>query len=323
MRDIISSMPEQMLTAIQLIPHIAIKKKNFDKVLVCGMGGSGISGEILKALYPAVHIISNKDYTIPQYVTHNTLAVVISYSGNTEETLSNYALLRKKGTGMAIISSGGQLFNKEADIKVKIPGGLPPRGALGYLFTPLPFMLWKFHLIRTNPKTGITELANFLKRKRKTIEQKAKNLAKRFIEKLPVIYANSSTYMPVARRWQCQLNENAKTLAHINIIPEMNHNEIVGLGRPEALNAAILPVFLNDPRAHKRNKARVAIMHRIIKGLFSRAIEIKPQGNNALKRIFWTIMLGDFISYYLAKATNIDPLPVKRIDYLKKELSKH
>lgn len=322
MRDIISSMPEQMLTAIQLIPRVAIKKKNFDKVLICGMGGSGISGEILKALYPTVHIISNKDYTIPQYIDHNTVAIVISYSGNTEETLSNYALLKKKGTTMAIISSGGQLFNKEADIKVKIPGGLPPRGALGYLFAPLPFMLWKFHLIRTNPTTGITNLANFLKKRRKTIEQKAKNLAKRFTEKLPVIYANSSTYMPVALRWQCQLNENAKTLAHINIIPEMNHNEIVGLGRPEVLNAAILPVFLNDPRAHKRNKARVAIMHRITKRLFSGAIEIEPQGNNAHERIFWTIMLGDFISYYLAKATNIDAMPVKRIDYLKNELSK-
>lgn len=322
MRDIISSMPERMLTAIQLIPHIAIKKKNFDKVLVCGMGGSGISGEILKALYPAIHIVSNKDYTIPQYVNPNTLAIVISYSGNTEEALSNYAFLRKKGTGMAIISSGGRLLKKKADIKVKIPGGLPPRGALGYLFTPLPFILCKFHLIRTNPKVRMTDLANFLKRERMAIEQKARSLSKRFVKKLPVIYANSSTYLPVARRWQCQLNENAKTLAHINVIPEMNHNEIVGLGRPEALSAGILPVFLNDPRAHKRNKARVAIMHRIIKGLFSRAVEIEPQGNNDLKRMFWTIMLGDFISYYLAKATNIDPLPVKRIDYLKKELSK-
>lgn len=322
MRDIITSLPEQMLTAVKLSPHTVIKKKKYNRIIVCGMGGSGISGEIIKVLYPDLGIISNKDYTIPSYIDHNTLAIVVSYSGNTEETLSNYALLRKRKAGVIIVSSGGQLLKKKADGKVKIPGGLPPRGALGYLFTPLPFILRRYRLIRNDPRSTIIGLATFLKKTRRATEQKAKILAKKFVNKIPVIYANSTTYSPVARRWQCQLNENAKTMAHINMIPEMNHNEIVGLGRPVAFNKTILPVFINDPKAHKRNKARVVILSRIIRGLFSGIIAIKPHGDNDFRRIFWTIMLGDYISYFVARATNVDPMPVKRIDYLKNELSK-
>ncbi len=322
MRDIITSMPEQMLTAIQIMPTKVTAKKKYNKIVVCGMGGSGISGEILKALYPAVEIILNKDYTIPRYIDHNTLAIIISYSGNTEETLSNYAILRKRKTGIVIISSGGRLLNKKADLKVKIPGGLPPRGALGYLFTPLPSILYKYRFIPDDPSGKIIDLADFLKHTRKRIELKAKTIAKKFVEKMPIIYANSSTYLPVAKRWQSQLNENAKIIAHLNIIPEMNHNEIVGLGRPRALNKSMLPVFLNDPEAHVRNKARLMIMKRLIKGFFPGIIEIKPHAESDLKRMFWTIMLGDYISYYLALLTGIDPMPVKRIDYLKKELSK-
>ena len=304
------------------MPNKITARKKYSKVMVCGMGGSGISGEILKALYPEVEIISNKDYTIPQYIDQNTLAIVISYSGNTEETLSNYTQLSKRRCGIAIISSGGRLIKKKAHMKVKIPGGLPPRGALGYLFTPLPFMLYKYRLIARDPVEELIGLAAFLKRERKKIDLKAKTLAKKFVNKMPIIYANSSTYFPVARRWQCQLNENAKIIAHINVLPEMNHNEIVGLGRPRVLNKSTLPVFLNDPKAHRRNKARLAIMKRLIKGFFRNSIEIKPYGNSDLKRMFWTIMTGDYISYYLAILTRVDPMPVKRIDYLKKELAK-
>jgi len=322
MRDIISSMPEQMLAAIQLLPKKKTVKKKYNKVMVCGMGGSGISGEILKALYPGVEIISNKDYAIPQYIDHHTLAIIISYSGNTEETLTNYAILRKRKTGIVIISSGGRLLKKKADLKVKIPAGLPPRGALGYLFTPLPFILYKYHFITKDPRNNIIELAGYLKKTRKKIESKAKILARKLVKKMPIIYANSSTYLPVAKRWQSQLNENAKIIAHINIIPEMNHNEIVGLGRPRALNKSIVPILLNDPKAHARNRARLLIINRLIKGLFHGIIEIRSNGKSDLKRMFSTIMTGDYISYYLAILTGIDPMPVKRIEDLKRELSK-
>ncbi len=315
-------MPDQILDAIDLIPKVYLKKRKFNRVLICGMGGSGISGEILKALYPTFQIISNKDYSIPEYIDKDTLSILISYSGNTEETLNNHRLLTKRKTGIATISSNGKLLKKRSQLKVRVPGGLPPRGALGYLFAPLPIILYKFHIIRTNPKQKLISLATFLQKKRDDIEKNAKDVSKKFLNRFPIIYSSSQTFLPVARRWQCQLNENSKILAHINIIPEMNHNEIVGLGRPEALNKKIVIIFLNDPEAHPRNKVRVKIMKEIIKNRFCDIIEIVPVGKNNFHRIFWTIMLGDFISYYCAMRAKVNPMPVKRIDYLKKRLSK-
>lgn len=315
-------MPDQILSTIKIIPDISVIKKKFNRVLICGMGGSGISGEILKAIYPTVEIIINKDYSIPEYINKETLSILISYSGNTEETLNNYRLLARHKTGMVIISSNGKLLMKKSKLKVKISGGLPPRGALGYLFTPLPIILYKFHIIHTDPEQKLIVLAKFLQKKRNDIEKKAKKLSKKFLNRLPIIYSNSQMFIPVARRWQSQLNENSKILAHINVIPEMNHNEIVGLGRSKKLNSKILLIFLNDPKAHPRNKIRVRVIKEIIKGKFSDVIEIDPEGKSNLQRLFWTIMLGDFISYYLAVRANIDPMPVKRIDYLKKKLAR-
>jgi len=323
MREIIHSLPDQIRETINLIPNVYPKKKKFNKVLICGMGGSGISGEILAALYPGIQIITNKDYTIPDYIGEGTLAILISYSGNTEETLHNYRILSKRKIKMVLISSNGKLLHKRAEMKIKIPQGLPPRGALGYLFAPLPFILYKFHIIKINPKKKLISVAEFLKTERNNIEKEAEKLSERFINRLPVIYATSQLFAPVANRWRCQLNENSKILAHINIIPEMNHNEIVGLGRPEELNEKLLAIFLNDPQAHPRNRIRVRITKELIKDKLGNIIEVLPRGNNNLQRLFWMIMLGDFISFHLAMKTGINPMPVKRIEYLKQRLSKY
>lgn len=323
MRSIIYSMPEHIVTATNLIPRCGSCKKKFTRIVVCGMGGSGISGQILKVLYPQIPIISNRDYSVPEYCIKNTLGILISYSGNTEETLSNYALLLKRNADMVIISSNGELLKKKCRLKITIPAGLPPRGALGYLFTPLPLLLYRFRFTHHNPQKDLISLATFLKKQRDVIEKHAQQLSKKFTNKLPIIYANSQQFLPVAIRWQCQLNENAKIMAHTNIIPEMNHNEIVGFGRPQSINKNLLLIFLNDPKAHPRNKIRVDIVKEIIKKKGTNVIHIEPKGTNHLQRIFWTIMLGDFISYYCATREGIDPMPVKRIDYLKKRLSEY
>jgi len=322
MREIIYSLPEQINEAIDLVPNVYEKRKKFDKILICGMGGSGISGEILKELYPRLQIISNNDYSIPRYIGRDTLSILISYSGNTEETLRNYRLLKKRKTGIVTITSNGKLLRKSCQLRVKVPGGLPPRGAIGYLFTPLPMVLHRFHIIQKNPRKELISLAIFLQKIREDVEKKAKDLSKRMFNKLSIIYSNSRLFLPAARRWQCQLNENAKMLAHINIIPEMNHNEIVGLGRPEALNKEMVLIFLNDPHAYPRNRIRVKVIKEVIKSTFSGIININPAGSNNMQRLFWTIMLGDFMSYYCALRANIDPMPVTRIDYLKKRLSR-
>lgn len=178
------------------------------------------------------------------------------------------------------------------------------------------------HLIRDDPRKKMLDLAKFLTKERDAIEQVARKLAPRFIDRLLILYSNSPTFKPVANRWQCQLNENAKTFAHVNVIPEMNHNEIVGLGRPEKFNPDALLVFLNDPGAHRRNKLRVRVLKELVRNELRAMVDVEPKGRNRLQRIFWTIMLGDFISCYVAVATGIDPMPVDRIDRLKNRLSK-
>ncbi len=331
MREIIYSLPEQIVESINIFNGVwsnALDKKflrrTFEKVLICGMGGSGISGDIVSVLYPQLNIIVNKDYQIPEHIDKNALAILVSYSGNTEETLNNYDILRKRGSAIVIISSNGKLLKSKASLKIQIPAGFPPRGALGYLFTPIPLLLYHGNLINKNPEIELMKLSVFLRRQKGQLEKKAKNLVELFVGKLPVIYASSNVTGVIAKRWQCQLNENSKILCHTNIIPEMNHNEIVGIGRPEHLNKNLIAVFINDPAGFLRNKLRVRIIKEIIRNEIKslKFIDIKPYGKNLLEQIFSTIMLGDFLSYYLALRTNVDPLPVKRIDYLKNRLSK-
>jgi len=322
MREIIYSLPNQISAAVGFVPDLSFSRKKYNRVLICGMGGSGISGEALSALYPQIQIVSNRDYGIPRFVDKNTLAVLISYSGNTEETLSNYGQLSKRKIDMVLLSSDGKLFKKKALHKVKVPPGLPPRGALGYLFAPLPLIIYQAQLIDYDPRKELLELAAFLVRQRGYIERMARRMSNRFVNKIIIIYAYSSLFVPVANRWRCQLNENAEVFAHGNVIPEMNHNEIVGLGRPKKFSCDTLLVFLHDPGAHPRNKARCRLVKTLVKNELSDILDVQPRGKNALQRMFWTIMLGDFVSYYLAVTLGVDPMRVDRIDQLKQRLAK-
>jgi len=319
-KEIIFSLPDQIHQALDFIPKSKVPRIKSELVVCCGMGGSGISSEILSALYPEIPVISNKDYPVPGYAGRKTLAIFISYSGNTEETLNNYRLLAPRVDCRVILSSGGKLFQKPAELKIKVPAGLPPRGALGYLFTPLPLVLHHFGLVRTDPRPALRNLVRFLRLNSTAVCRSARKIAKRFVGKLPVIYSDTRAFTAVANRWRCQLNENSKIVCHTNVIPEMNHNEIVGLGRPQKFNRDILVIFLHDPETNPRNLKREKIMKEIIQDDLKNIIDIHPKGGNRIERMFWTIMLGDFISYYLAEMTGVDPLPVKRIEYLKKRL---
>lgn len=321
MKEIIFSLPDQIHQALDFIPKNKVPRIKSELVVCCGMGGSGISAEVLGALYPEIPIIPNKDYSVPGYAGRKTMAIFISYSGNTEETLNNYRLLASCTGCRVILTSGGKLFQKPAELKIKVPAGLPPRGALGFLFTPLPLVLHRFGMIRTDPRPMLRDLVRFLLLNRVTLCRSARKMAKRFVGKLPIIYSDTRAFTAVANRWRCQLNENSKIVCHTNVIPEMNHNEIVGLGRPKKFNRDTLIVFLHDPETNPRNLKREKIMKGIIRDDLKDIIEINPVGENLIQRMFWTIMLGDFVSYYLAEMTGVDPLPVKRIEYLKKKLN--
>ncbi len=322
MREIIYSLPNQISAAVGFVPDFSFGKRTYDKVLICGMGGSGISGELVAGLYPQILIASSKDYTIPAWVDRKTLAILVSYSGNTEETLADYQQLSKRKIDMVLLSSDGKLYARKALHKIKVPPGLPPRGAIGYLFTPLPILLHQARMLKSDPRKELLVLSAFLVRQRDSIERTARSMAQKIVRKLVIIYADSSAFGPVANRWRCQLNENAKVLAHYNIVPEMNHNEIVGLGNPRKFNPDTFIVFLGDPAAHRRNKLRHRLLGELIKHEIRNSVEVRPRGRNSLQHIFWTVMLGDFVSYYLALELGVDPMPVERIEKLKNRMSK-
>ncbi len=321
MIEIIRALPQQIKNSIITLSDKSIRPSKINNVFIAGMGGSGISGDLLRAAYPDIPIINNKDYLVPGFIDKHTLAILISYSGNTEETLTNYNQIKKRRARIVILTSNGNLAKKNCQLKISVPKGLPPRGALGYLYTPLPLILHRFGLLKKNPAGELRNIAGFLERFSPALEKNAKKISHRIFRKLAIIYANSTLFYVTAQRWQCQLNENAKIMAHVNIIPEMNHNEIVGFGRPTAIKKHSSVIFLNDPQAHQRNKLRVKIMKRIIKPYTTEIIDILPPGNNKIEHAFAMIMLGDFVSYYCAINNKIDPLPVKRIDYLKKQLT--
>ncbi len=330
MKEIIHSLPSQIKKTLKMMEpidwqrfHRALSGKRFERVLICGMGGSGIGGEIISVLYPEIDVVVNKDYTIPEYIKKGALSFLISYSGNTEETLANYRTLKRRKIPMIIVSSDGELLKKGAIAKIQIPKGLPPRGALGYLFTPIPIYLYQAGILKNDPMKNLYRLSLFLEKEKKTLEKKGREIAKRLVGKLPVIYANSPAFGVVAKRWRCQFNENSKVLCHTNVIPEMNHNEIVGLGMTEKFNKDLIIIFLNDPNSHLRNRLRTKIVEEIIKREVPdiEIIKVFPSGKNLSMQLFWSIMLGDFASFYLAEMTGVDSMPVRRIDYLKKRLT--
>lgn len=322
MRDIIYSLPDQIREGLDTVPATMFRNRIYDRVLVCGMGGSGISGDILAVLYPQVRIVVNRDYAVPGFVDKRTLAILVSYSGNTEETLANYRQLRRRSIDTVLISSDGELHRQKAGVKIRVPPGLPPRGALGHLFTPLPLILHRARLIPRDPQRDLRRLSTFLRGQRGRIERSARAMAPKFTGRLLLLYADSARFAVVANRWRCQLNENAKVLAHCNVIPEMNHNEIVGLGRPEKFNPDTSVIFINDPRAHPRNRIRRRLLRSLIARDIPAMVEVRPEGGNMMEHMFWAIMLGDFVSYYLAREQGVDPMPVLRIEELKQRLAR-
>jgi len=305
-----------------------------DKLIVCGMGGSAISGDIAamalknKADFP---VLVNRSYSCPRYVGASTLMIFISYSGNTEETISTFKEAVKKGVKMMAISSGGQLKELAAKNNVpliEVPKGLPPRSALGYLLSSLLCAVYRSGLAG-DLKNDFDETAALLKRLHKKFgaasssrENEAKQMAVRLSGKLPVIMASEATTAAAALRWKTQLNENSKMTALLSIFPELNHNDMVNFSflKPGAHEMAF--VLLRDETDPERMKKRIEITKSLISGHVGGITEVWSQGESALARTMSLILFGDYLSLYLAALGGVDPTPVDIIEKLKKELGR-
>jgi len=336
MLDLLTGFPKQCEDALFIGENTRVKpsyKKVYSNIVFAGLGGSAIGADILNTYIGdeiSIPIIVNRNYTLPNFVSSNSLVFVVSYSGNTEETLSAYSEAKKRNANTVVITSGGKLKElafKNQDMLALIPKGYPPRCALGYSFIPSILMLSKLDLVK-NKKDEIKQATKFLESLQKNslapkISGKkniSKEIAKKIYKKIPVIYA-SSKLGSVATRWRGQFAENAKALSSAHVFPEMNHNEIVGWVHPKKLLMDFVAITLKDKSDHERIKKRMVITNSILKKENFKTLEIESQGKNFLERVLSLVYIGDFASFYLTMLYKIDPTPVERITYLKKQLA--
>lgn len=337
MYDKIYNFPEQLEEAAEIGRNLNPDMNYFSgikNIIVIGMGGSAIGGDLVRSYLADkinVPFYICRHYRLPQFVNQNSLVIGSSYSGNTEESLSAFddAITRK--AKIACITTGGELGRLALQnnyLTAQLPKGYPPRAALGFSFVPLLFLLSKLGFA-PGVEDDITALIGQLKSSREdySIEtdfdkNRAKSLAAKLYGKIPIIYTGPELIDAIGTRWKGQICENAKCLAFNNQFAEFNHNELVGWNVIDAYRDKIVVIYLKDTDDHARISKRMSIVKQIIKREKVEVIEVESKGAFPLKRMFSLIQAGDFTSFYLAILNNIDPTPVKVIDFLKDELTK-
>ena len=334
MRKLLLEFPQQIEDAVRIgnNTRIPVKSSSVSNIVVTGLGGSAIGGDILRSYVAeelSIPFVINRHYFLPKFVNKKTLVIVSSYSGSTEETIAAHLDARKRKASVLCITSGGeteQLARKFGQPLIKIPKGYPPRTALGYSFFAPLVALTKLKVLAPRDKE-INETIKLLNNKVNvyaslTKHNPAYELAKQLFNRCPIIYSSSDRLDAVNVRWRGQLAENAKVLAFGNVLPEMNHNELVGwkVLRRQMNDMAV--VFLRDRGEHPRVQTRMKITKSIVSEFTNRVVEVYSEGTSLLARSFSLICLGDWTSYYLALLNGIDPTPVHIIDYLKWELAK-
>lgn len=337
MLKLIESFPEQCTRAKEIGTAFKIPsgfRAQYKNIIFAGVGGSAIGADLVRS-YVAdearIPIFVNRNYTLPGFVDEDSLVIASSYSGNTEETLSAYDDARSKRAVLFAITSGGELerrAKRDGVPYIIIPAGLPPRCALGYSFFPTLVLFTKLGLIEDRSKNIDTMvcLLKDLRDKRMAqgvAEKKniAKSLARALHLKYPIIYGGQDHIDAVVTRWRGQFAENSKTVSSSHLLPEMNHNEIVGWENPKKLLKDFIVIMLRDSGDHHRTAKRMDISKTIIEKNDVRVIEVSSIGKDLLSRIFSLIYIGDFVSFYLAILNKRDPTPVESVTYLKEKLA--
>jgi glucose/mannose-6-phosphate isomerase len=323
--------PEQLKEASQIAEK---KLSGFscepENIIICGMGGSAIGGDIVSAWAwekYGVPVIVNRDYTLPAFCKQKSLVITASYSGNTEETISAYDEAIKRGARVVAISSGGLLEKKavaDGVLHIKIPAGMPPRGATAYMLVPQLLILGA---IGVQECTSEIEESIAVCRKQKealcgenpTDRNPAKAIAKRIVNTVPNIFGNGIS-APIAKRWRTQLNENSKMIAREDVFPEMNHNDTVGWSG-DAQPQRFSVVILRHKYEFERNKMRIELTKSLVLNRANTVIEVWGEGVSRLANMLSLMHVGDFVSVYIALLRDIDPTPVPVIEQLKKLLA--
>lgn len=302
-------------------------------IVIAGMGGSAIGGALLQALAAPecpIPISVVRDYDLPAFARGaETLVIGSSYSGDTEETLSAFQQAHERGCQLLALTTGGRLAELAHDYGAPV---LPilyrsqPRAAVGYAFISLVAVVCRLGFLR-DQADDLDEALSVMKARQAEIHadvpvvrNPAKRLAGQLVQRIPVIYGGG--YMaPVARRWKGQFNENAKAWSHFEVMPELNHNAICGIGFPAELMTRVAVIQLTSALDHPRVQRRHEITREILMQQGIAVDVIKGRGQSPLAQMLSVLHFGDYTSYYLAMCYGVDPTPVPSIAQLKERLA--
>ena len=326
--------PDTIMEAMKIGSSLVLQNdfSQVDKVVVAGMGGSAIGGDVTAALIQeelTVPFIISRGYQLPNWVDDHTLVICSSYSGDTEETLSALNDAQIRNALICSITTGGALVEKclssGFDV-IKIPGGLQPRAALAFSFVPMLYLLEKIGRISLKSISWLKKTADLLKgvREQYSVDKESNpawTLAQKIKYRLPIIYTDADKLNAVAVRLKGQFCENGKMLAYNNYLPEMNHNEIVGWENNNDLFGQYFVLWLQDKDDHHRVKIRQKATQRILKQSGVEQQVIKMGEKSFPERFLHMIHYGDWLSYWCALAHGSDPGPVEKIAQIKKELA--
>ena len=327
MNQLIERFMDQLEEAMEIGRNASLSPAahSIKNIYVAGLGGSGIGADFVGSFIQdelKLPFLVRKGYHVPVFVGSETLAIASSYSGNTEETLISYEQLKKQGAHIICIASGGKLIERaKADSidYIQLPSDWPsPRACLGY---SLLAQLWTLHhlgFISDRALQDINAAIKLLRAESANIKKQAEQIAARLHHRIPVIYIEDRME-PVAVRLRQQINENSKALCWHHVIPEMNHNELVGWREK---NPNLVVLYLRNDDDYSRNALRMNINQAIIKNYVDDIIDVYSKGNSFVEKSLYLVHLGDWISWYLSQLRGVDALEVKVIDYLKGELGK-
>jgi glucose/mannose-6-phosphate isomerase len=332
MHEATACLPEQVAAAIGAgrgldgLPD----RENVEQVVVLGMGGSGIAGDVLVAVagpFLPVPVTVVKSYELPDFVGRESLVFAVSFSGDTEETVEAAGESFEAGASLVAVTSGGELQRLAEEWGapvVHVPGSIPqPRSALGAMAVPPLIVLEDIGLFPG--ATGWVELAvEQLSRRRDRLvrpESEAEVIAQRIGRTIPLLHGAQALGAAAAMRWKTQVNENAKSPAFYSVYPELGHNEVAGWGQHGDVTRQILTlVNLRHDAEHPQVARRFPIVTEMLREVVADVIEVRANGEGDLAQLLDLILIGDFVSLHLAAFEGIDPGPVPVLDELKSRL---
>jgi len=330
MKNLIEGFTRQLSEALRIGQAVDLVRPGSDirNILISGMGASGIGANLVESLTfgrVPIPITVSKGYNIPQFVSPHTLFIACSYSGDAEETLAAVQKAMLKRAHIICITSGGRLLELAREYNlfyIQIPGGSStPRAMISYMIISLLYALYHTNLIGAAFIKETENAIESLNRSEKAILIESEIIAKKLKGKLPVIYCDGRLHA-MAVRFQNQLNENAKQLAHVNTFPELNHNEIEGWQFPQSILSQVQVIYLYSDHDHERVEKRMEICREIFEKRSNPIIDIVAEGASLLEQYYYLIHLTDWISYFLARENQADPNEPGAVDFVKEELDK-